>query len=234
MYDVFVRFKALVKSQFKHRIFTLYLDNGGEYQALDNFLSTNDITHLTTLPHTPKNNGLSEQRHRHIVETGLSLLTHTSMSLTFWTYAFATTIYLINHMPTPTLHLSSLFDKLFESPPNYTKLRVFGCLCYPWLRSYSQHKLDSRSTPCVFLGYSSTQSAYICLDMSTSKTYISRHVKFLENSFPFTTHQSYLARPTPKLISNGLPLVQTITISNGSLNMPPQRDSSCQHQSQNA
>ena len=58
--------------------------------------------------------------------------------------------------------------------------------------------------------------------MSTSKTYISRHVKFLENSFPFTTHQSYLARPTPKLISNGLPLVQTITISNGSLNMPPQ------------
>ena len=137
-------------------------------------------------------------------------------------------------MPTPTLHLSSPFDKLFESPPNYTKLRVFGCLCYPWLRPYSQHKLDSPSTLCVFLGYSSTQSAYICLDMSTFKTYISRHVKFLENTFPFTTHQSYLARPTPELISNWLPPVQTLTISNGSLNMPPHRDSLCQHLSQNA
>lgn len=231
MYDVFVRFKALVENQFKHRIVTLYSDNGGEYQALDNFLSTNGISHLTTPPHTPEHNGLSERRHRHIVETGLSLLTHASMPLTFWTYAFATAVYLINRMPTPTLHLSSPFDKLFESPPNYTKLRVFGCLCYPWLRPYSQHKLDSRSTPCVFLGYSSTQSAYICLDLSTSKTYISRHVKFLENSFPFTTHQSHLARPTPEIISNWLSPVQTLPISNGSLNTPPQRDSSCQHPS---
>ena len=156
------------------------------------------------------------------------------MPLTFWTYAFTTIVYLINHMPTPTLHLSSSFDKLFESPPNYTKLRVFGCLCYPWLHPYSQHKLDYCSTPCAFLSYSSTQSAYICLDLSTSKTYISHHVKFLENTFPFTTHQSHLAHPTPELISNSLAPVQTLTISNGSLNMPPQRDSSCQHLSQNA
>ena len=85
MYDVFVRFKALVENQFKHRIVTLYSDNGGEYQALDNFLSTNGISHLTTPPHTPEHNGLSERRHRHIVETGLSLLTHASMPLTFWT-----------------------------------------------------------------------------------------------------------------------------------------------------
>ncbi|KAL6326284.1 hypothetical protein AAG906_004781 [Vitis piasezkii] len=193
------------------------LDNGGEYQALDNFLSNNGISHLTTPPHTLEHNGLSERRYRHIVEIGLSLLTHASMPLTFWTYAFATVVYLINRMPTPTLHLSSPFDKLFESPPNYTKLRVFGCLCYPWLCLYSQHKLDSRSTPCIFLGYSSTQSAYICLDLSTFKTYISRHIKFLENSFPLTTHQSHLARPTPELISNWLP-----------------QDSSCQHPFQNA
>ena len=171
-------------------------------QTLDNFLSTNGISHLTTPPHTPEHNGLFERRHRHIVETGLSLLTHASMPLTYWTYTFATTVYLINRMPTPILHLSSPFDKLFESPPNYTKLRVFGCLCYPWLCPYSQHKLDSRSTSCVFLGYSSTQSAYICLDLSISKTYISRHVKFLKNSFPFTTHQSHLARLTPEIISN--------------------------------
>ncbi|KAL2516708.1 Integrase catalytic domain-containing protein [Abeliophyllum distichum] len=164
-----------------------------------------------------------------LLKPGLSLLTHASMPLTYWTYAFATAVYLINRMPTPTLHLSSPFEKLLESQPNYTKLRVFGCLCYPWLRPYSQHKLDSRSTPCIFLGYSSTQSAYICLDLSTSKIYISRHVKFLENSFPFATHQSHLARPTPEIISQWLPPVQILSISSGSLNTPPQRDSWCQH-----
>ena len=178
MYDVFVRFKALVKNQFKHQIVTLYSNNGGEYQALDNFISINGISHLTTPSHIPEHNGISERPHRHIVETDISLLTHASMPLTFWTYAFATTVYLINRMPTPILHLSSPFDKLFEFPSNYTKLRVFSCLSYPWLHLYSQHKLDSRSTPCVFLCYSSTKSAYICLDLSTSKTYISYHVKF--------------------------------------------------------
>ena len=76
----------------------------------------------------------------HIKQLKEQLQRCTKGSPTYWTYAFATTVYLINCMPTPTLHLSSPFDKLFESPPNYTKLRVFGYLCYSWLRLYSQHK----------------------------------------------------------------------------------------------
>ena len=227
MYDVFVCFKALVENQFKHQIVTFYSDNGGEYKALDQFLSTTGISHLTTPPHTPEHNGFFERRHRHIVETSLSLLTHASMPLTYWTYAFATAVYLVNLMPTPRLHLLAPFETLFGSSPNYSKFLVFGCLCYPRLRPYSQHKLDSRSTPCVFLGYSSIQSAYICLDLSTSKTYISRHVKFLENSFPFLHHQSTLSHPTPGFISKWCLPVQIFPISHGSLNMSPQRDPSC-------
>nr|DAD45035.1 TPA_asm: hypothetical protein HUJ06_003265 [Nelumbo nucifera] len=231
VYDVFIRFKALVKNQFKHRIVTLYSDNGGEYQALKNFLSTNGISHLTTLPHTSEHNGISERRHRHIVETGLSLLTHASMPLSYWTYAFATTVYLINRMPTPTLNLSSPFETIFGSPPNYTKLRVFGCLCYPWLRPYSQHKLDSRSTPCVFLGYSLTQGAYVCHDLSTSKTYISRHVKFIEQSFPIASHQSHLPRPTQDDLSQWLPPVTIFPTTGRSLITPSPVDSPCNNPS---
>ena len=103
----------------------------------------------------------------HIKQLKEQLQQCTKSSLTYWTYAFVTTVYPINHMPTPTLHLSFPFDKLFESPPNYTKLRVFSCLCYSWFRPYSQYKLDSCSTLCVFLGYSSIQSAYI--------VYLDRH-----------------------------------------------------------
>ena len=88
---------------------------------------------------------------------------------------------LINRLPTPTLHISSLYHKLFGTPPNYSKLRVFSCLCYPWLQPYSLHKLAPRSTPCVFLGYSLTQSTYICFNPSTTKTYHSRHVRFIES-----------------------------------------------------
>ena len=148
------------------------------------------------------------------------------MLLTYWTYAFATTVYLINRMP--TLHLSSPYDQLFSCPPNYTKLYVFGSLCYPWLRPYTTHKLDSRSVPCVFLGYSLTQSAYLCLDRSTFKIYISRHVKFVETSFPFTSHQTQLSHPTPDVTTTWFPPVSIIPtigqpLSTSSSMVPPLR-----------
>lgn len=63
---------------------------------------------------------------------------------------------------------------------------MFGSLCFPCLKPYAHHKLDPRSTPCVFLGYSPTQSAYFCLDRQTSGIYTSRHVVFHEYVFPFT------------------------------------------------
>lgn len=180
--------KSNVADVFNQRIITLYSDNGvggggGGYQALDNFLAINGISHLNTRPHTPEHNGYSKRCHRHIVETSLSLLSHASLPLTYWTYAFATAVYLINRMPNPTLKLSSPYERLFGTVPNYTKLRVFGCLCYLWLGPYSKHKLAPRSVQCVFLDYSLTQSAYLCLDLSTNKLYVSSHVKFVASIF---------------------------------------------------
>ena len=96
VYNVFVRLKSLVENHFQRKIITLYSDNRGEYQALSNFLATSGVSHLTLSPHTPEHNGYSERRHHHIVETGLSLLSHASMPLSHWSYAFSTAVYLIN------------------------------------------------------------------------------------------------------------------------------------------
>lgn len=85
-----------------------------------------------------------------------------------------------------------------------------------------------RSIPCVFLGYPLTQSAYICFDMSSSKTFISSHVKFVENIFPFN-QQSHPHQPSLESISKWLPLAQVLPVSSGSLNTSPQRVPSCQH-----
>ncbi|CAH1433319.1 unnamed protein product [Lactuca virosa] len=45
--------------------------------------------------------------------------------------------------------------------------------------------MDFRSTPCTFLGYSPLHHGYRCLDTSTDRIYIARHVRFNENVFPF-------------------------------------------------
>lgn len=181
---VFIRFKATVEKHFNLSN-TLYSDSGGEIIALSSFLAAHGISHLTTPPHTPEHNGLSERRHLHIVETSLTLLSHASLPLQYWSHAFVTAVYLINCMPTSTLNFFSSYEKIFGASPNYSKLKILGCLCYLWLRPYTSHKLESRSKPCVFLKYSLTQSAYFCYDPSTSKIYVSRHVWFIESIFPF-------------------------------------------------
>ncbi|KAG7599495.1 Reverse transcriptase RNA-dependent DNA polymerase [Arabidopsis suecica] len=187
---IFPVFRALVEDRFKTKITTLYSDNGGEYIGLRSYLASHGISHLTSPPHTPEHNGIAERKHRHIVETGLSLLSHASIPIEYWSYSLAAAVFLINRMPTPILSNVSPYEVLFQSTPNYTRLRVFGCLCYPWLRPYSQHKLSPRSTPCIFFGYSLTQSAYLCYDFSTAKMFVSRHVEFHENEFPLSSFLS--------------------------------------------
>lgn len=124
------------------------------------------------------------------METGLTLLHQALLPSELWTYSFAAAVYLINRLPSPVIHNNSPFQKLFSKQPNYLKLQVFGCLCFPWLRPYRQHKLDSRSLPCVFLGYSISQSAYLCLHVSTGRIYTSRHVQFVETIFPYDANKT--------------------------------------------
>lgn len=209
VFDVFTKIRSLVENQFQFKLKTLCSDNGGEYIGLLHFLATHGISHFTTPPHTPDHNGLAERRHRHRVETGLSLLSHASMPRSYWTYAFAAAVYLINRIPTQVLQLTSTFQKLFSRNPNFEKMKVFGCLCFPWLRPYTSNKLDDRSTPCVFLGYSITQSAYFCLDRSTSRIYTSRHVLFHETVFPFSFSGS--------LTTPGSGLVEDVSVTTSSL-----------------
>ena len=198
---VFPRFKTLVENIFKRKIITLYSDNGGEYTGLSTFLATHGIFPHTSPLHTPKHNGFSERRHCHIVETSLALLSRAFLPLSFWSYAFLIATYVINCLPTPTLQMSSPYHKLFGTPPNYSKRRVFGCLCSQWFRSYSLHKLASQSTPYVFLGYSLTQSSYGCFDPSTTKTYHSRHVRFIELIFPLSGVNPFLPWSNESIVS---------------------------------
>lgn len=91
------------------------------------YLQSHGISHLTSPPHTPEHNGDAERKHRHVVETGLTLMSQASMPKTYWPFAFGAAIYLINRLPTPNLEYQSPYEKLFQKAPNYNRLRVFGC-----------------------------------------------------------------------------------------------------------
>jgi histone deacetylase 1/2 len=144
------------------------------------------ITHHISCPHAHQQNGSAERKLRHIVEVGLALLEHASMLLKVWDEAFLAATYLINHTPSKVLNYATPLERLFNQTPDYTSLRVFGCACYPNLLSYNRHKLEFRYKQCAFLGYSTMQEGFKCLEISSGRVYISRDVVFDETKFPFS------------------------------------------------
>lgn len=132
-------------------------------------------------------NGSAERKHRHIVEVGLSLLAHASMSLKFWDEAFLTTVFLINRLPSKVIGNDTPFARLIGHDLDYTSLCTFGCACWPNLRPYSTRKLQYCSKQCVFLGYSNFHKGFKCLDPAEGRIYISRDVTFDEHVFPFAS-----------------------------------------------
>jgi hypothetical protein len=65
--------------------------------------------------------------------------------------------------------------------------------------------LEPCSKPCIFSGYSLTQSAYLCYDTSTLKNFVSRHVRFIESIFPFKSTLTQAQRPESSTVSTWLP-----------------------------
>ena len=111
------------------------------------------------------------------------LLAHSHLPRQFWDFAFKTATFLINHLPTRTLHFLSPFQVLHNSSTNYNFLRIFGCLCYPYLCFYTSNKLNFYCCPCIFLGYPSNYHGYRYFDPSFGRIFITCTIIFCENSF---------------------------------------------------
>ena len=183
----FLKFKAYVENILSFKIKAFQSDGGGEFMSthFQMFLASHGIAHRISCPHTLEQNGVAKLNHRHIVEMGLRLLATSYMPLRFWAEAFNTTVFLINGLPTKVFRNKSPWECLFHQAPDYWSSHFFGCLYFPWLQPYNKHKLEFRSRPCVFIGYSLNNLGYRCLNIDTGRVFLSWHVVFNENVFPF-------------------------------------------------
>uniref|UniRef100_A0A2N9F121 Reverse transcriptase Ty1/copia-type domain-containing protein n=1 Tax=Fagus sylvatica TaxID=28930 RepID=A0A2N9F121_FAGSY len=77
--------------------------------------------------------------------------------------------------------------KNFISLDLQNKFSTICCKCFPYLGDYRSNKLEPKSLPCVFIGYSTKHKGYKCFYPPTGRIYISRHVVFDEKILPFST-----------------------------------------------
>ncbi|CAH9126696.1 unnamed protein product [Cuscuta epithymum] len=188
----FKNFKALVENLFNTRIKIFQSDGGGEFvnSNMQQFFDIQGIYFRKSCPDTPQQNGVAERKHRHLLELTRTMLLEASIPSQFWVDAIFTAAYIINRLPSPLLGHSSPYERLFQKSPDYAFMRVFGCSCFPNISASSANKLSARSVHCVFIGYASGYKGYRCLEPKSGRVYVSRHVRFFENIFPFTSLRS--------------------------------------------
>ncbi|GKA65674.1 ribonuclease H-like domain-containing protein [Tanacetum coccineum] len=104
--------------------------------------------------------------------------------LRFWTECVLTATYLINRLPSSVLNRKSPFEMIYNTKPNLSKLRVFGCLCFATVLN-NHDKLGSRSEKCVMMGYSSVKKGYRLYSLDKHQFIYSRDVKFFKTVFTF-------------------------------------------------
>ncbi|KAJ4764474.1 Gag/pol [Rhynchospora pubera] len=181
--QIFTSFKLQVENLLSNTIKVLRTDGGTEFKPITKRFP--QLVHQITCPYTPEHNGVAERKHRHIVELSLAAISHASIPLVMWDEIFSSIVYLINRLPPVSPSTCSPYELLFQRIPDYLTLRVLGCQCFPFIRPYNQHKLQPRSLACVFIGYAMSQKGYRCLHVSTGRVFVSRHVVFNEQIFPF-------------------------------------------------
>lgn len=213
-FSTFLTFQKLVETQLDTTIKSIQIDWGREFRVFQKHWTERGIVHRVTCPYAHSQNGNVERKHRHIVEMGLSMLPHAQMPLKFWKHAFLTAAYIINRIPPTHGNEVSPIEKWFHIKPDYSFIKVFGCLCFPFTRPFNNHKLEFQSVECIFLGYSSSHKGYMCMD-SSGKIYISRDVRFDETIFPFhklfVPHSSTLpaSQSSQSHFSSQIPLVSS-------------------------
>ena len=108
-----------------------------------------------------------------------TLMMEKNVSLKYWREVVSTSIYTLNHVQVKKGTHATPFELWYGYSPNVKYFKVFGRKCYI-LKDFRNGKIDAKSEEGIFLGYSTRNKAYKCLNTNTNKVVESANVKFDE------------------------------------------------------
>jgi hypothetical protein len=164
-----------------NRIVTIRSDRGGEYidGELQKELRELHITHETTVPGTPQQNGDAERLNRVLLERTRAVLAESGLTQNLWAEALVTVNYARNRTPV-SAHGKTPWEMFTGQKPTVSHMRVFGCTAYIHVPKEKRNKLDPVSVKGVFLGYEPNTKGYRVLRERDGVIVVSRDVIFDE------------------------------------------------------
>ena len=93
-----------------------------------------------------------------------------------------TAVFILNRSPTKSLTGKTPFEAWYGCKPSMSFLQAFGCIGHVKKKKPNLTKLEDRSTPMVFLGYTEGTMVYRLYDPRRDKVLVSRDVMFKEKA----------------------------------------------------
>lgn len=152
-FEKFKLFQSEVQNQLNKTIKILFLDRGSEYlsQQFQDHLKSHGIISQLTPPGTPQLNCVSERINRTLLDMVRSMMSRSTLPLSFWSYTLLTTSCILNLAPAKKVEKTP-YAMWYGRPPSLSYMKFWGCETY--VRQETSSKLDPRSTKCIFVGYS--------------------------------------------------------------------------------
>lgn len=185
--NTFDAFITMVHTQFDAKIKKVRTDNCSEFTSA-NFaalLTKNRIAHQKTCVYTSQQNGVVERKHRHLLQLARSLMMQANLPKYFWPFSVLMATYILNRLPSPVIKWKTPYELIFNKFPDYTSLKIFGCLCYATNTKPHKHKFETRAHKCIFLGFSPGQKSYKLYNLDSKQVMVSKDVIFYESVYPY-------------------------------------------------
>ena len=182
IFDKFNEFRAKAEKQLGKPIKALRSDRGGEYLS-DEFLGhliENGILSQLTAPGTPQQNGVAERRNRTLLDMVRSMLSYSSLPISFWGYALQTACYLLNNVPSKSVPKTP-HELWTGRKTSLNHIRIWGCPAH--VLDKEAGKLDARSEVCIFVGYPKGTKGGYFYNPKENKVIVSTNATFLEESY---------------------------------------------------
>ena len=133
--EAFGKFKEwhrLVENEVNAKVKALRSDRGGEFTSnkFANYCKQHGIRRQLTMPYTPQQNSVAEQKNRAGVEMACKMLKGKGFPTTFWALAVEIAVYILNCSFTKALKEMTPLQAFSGVKPSVAHFKVFGSTCY--------------------------------------------------------------------------------------------------------
>lgn len=139
----------------------LHTDNGTEFiNKVTRLLCLKEkITHVTSAPYCPQQNGRIEREMQTITQSARTMLRASTLPIELWKEAISCAVYIKNRLPTSKSEVTPL-ERFTKMKPKIDHLVEFGVPVHIIVNDKYLSKWDSRTEPGFIVGYTSRTNTY--------------------------------------------------------------------------